>query len=684
MAALGSSSKACVTAKNHALAARLFNTPHHGKVRSEAPGRKPAHGYAKVGPMADAPESKNSPSANGPARPRLALRIGITGARSLDAGRLDHLREKLREVLGQARLNMLALAKEEDAAGFYAPGEGGKPAPPLLRLLSPLARGADRLAAEATLELGYELYVPMPFPQAEYEKDFTGTNEAKEPAVPKLSGEEDLAEFRALLERAGGNWLALDGGHGPEMNRAYESVGRFVVRNSDLLIAIWNGEPAAGRGGTEEIIHYAASTGVPVWWIDATGDREPVWTADIQDLRDAVGRRDPPQPIEPPGVRLRTYLERLIRPPAPVPRRSYGIIGRLARWRPESHVSPQAGYFAETPLPKRILWKAYGTLMRLASGHNPPWTPPRPPKDPVAAYWFSLYGPPDGRAGDYAARYRSCYVLIFVLATMALWFGAAALALHGAPEWAVVAAAVLEGAALAAIALLAGLALRRDWHERSIEYRLLAELCRKQQVLAPLGRAVPLGAARRMGAPGRAAWVAKLFAAYERAAPFPRGSMAAQLHGALKNNVLADLIDEQLQYHRDRAAMARGAGETFERWGAGSFFAVFTVVLLKIAATCAGWSMAGPVFGFLAIGVPAVSAAFVGIKSYAELQLLAEQSHHMELDLELAKARVERLDLGRPLASQDLGGEAEAVAALMLQDLEGWERLFRVKAIETQ
>jgi hypothetical protein len=87
-------------------------------------------------------------------------------------------------------------------------------------------------------------------------------------------------------------------------------------------------------------------------------------------------------------------------------------------------------------------------------------------------------------------------------------------------------------------------------------------------------------------------------------------------------------------------------------------------------------------FGFFATVLPGASAAFVGIRAYAELPLLAEQSRHMAAELERAHARVERLDPQRPLVSQDIGAEAAVVATLMLQDLDGWARLFRVKAME--
>jgi hypothetical protein len=41
------------------------------------------------------------------------------------------------------------------------------------------------------------------------------------------------------------------------------------------------------------------------------------------------------------------------------------------------------------------------------------------------------------------------------------------------------------------------------------------------------------------------------------------------------------------------------------------------------------------------------------------------------------------MGLDRPLAAQDLGAEATQVATLMLQDLEGWARLFWVKGVES-
>jgi len=669
-------------------------------------------------------------------RPRLALRVAVTGARTLNAGRIGRLRAEVDEVLDFVRTELAELAKRDAVAKFY-----GADAVPILRLLSPLARGADRLVAHSALDRNFSLYVPMPFGQEEYERDFTGIDPAKAPEAVRLSAQEDLGEFRSLLARAGEDWFALDGDREDE-NRAYENVGRFVVRNCDFLIAIWNGKPAAGRGGTAEIIEYAAANGVPVWWIHAVEERPPVWIASVQGLRADL---DGAKPVigtqrrlsEEAAVSgtaahdLKTYLRRQFEPPRPIARQSHSWLERLARLGQGRETSFEAEYFATSPgflneSLRNNYAKTYIHVMRWASGCNPPWTPPRQPSDPVAGYWFSLYQPTDTRASEYAALYRSTYVWLFLLATAAVVFGAAAAVSHGTVF--ALPAIFLEAVTLLLIGLSVAFAIRGEWHERSIDYRLLAELCRKQQVLALLGQAVSLGALRRVmlrkreserqkldisgseaaAIVDRTGWVTWIFASWERAAPMPRGNISEALSGVIQKDVLEGLIEEQLQYHRDRAEMASHADETFFHIGNGSFTLVFILVIVKFALVLLGHaptvashvasglsalhviSEAG--FGFLTwltIVLPAISAAAFGIRSYTELQLLVEQSSQMREELLLAKVGIEqmkqRAERGmprRPFLSDDLAADIHALAMLMLQDLEGWARLFIGKSIE--
>ncbi|HEY1736101.1 MAG TPA: hypothetical protein VGG12_05600, partial [Methylovirgula sp.] len=603
---------------------------------------------------------------------------------------------QLRAVLEKITATMHRLATEPNVVSRYARVEQGAP---LLRFISPLAHGADRLAAETALDLGYKLYVPMPFLQAEYEQDF------------KSSGD-DFQDFRRLLTEADGAWVSLDGAR-EDQDRAYEAVGQFVTRHSDVLIAIWDGTPWERRGGTGEIVEYATLHGVPVWWIHATEPRAPLWLTDTEDLRDPLAPSS-----EPPFATLETYLNKHIRPPMPVERDRHGVIGSLARRGQDPMDSPLARYFAEAGRSPAPWAKLYSLMMRWASSRNLPWSDPVRPQDSVAGYWYDLYRPADARASEYAARYRSTYVWLFLLATLVLAFATTAAVTHGhagLPRPLGIIMTVLELVTIILIGIFVRAAIRGEWHEHFIEYRLLAELCRKQQFLAPLGRAVSLGAVRRMvlrelenattekvptvaeadeaETRARAAWVSWLFAAWERAAPLPVENIAKNLSEIAHKDVIEGLIDEQLRYHQGRADMSERADERFFRIGQESFIAVGVCVVIKlwvqalallfpVVEELRGWEVFYLSLTWLAIVLPAVSAAALGIRSYAELQLLAEQSHHMLQELLHAKRRIARINPARPLAAEDIGAETQAVATLMLQDLDGWSRLFKVKAIE--
>lgn len=123
--------------------------------------------------------------------------------------------------------------------------------------LTALAEGADRLFAEAALHLGCQLQVVLPFAEADYVTTFAETS--------------TTSQFRTLLARAGE--VEVLPGRLTDTKAAYEAVGRHCVDRCRVLVAVWDGKPAAGRGGTPEIAAYAASRGKPVVWIDAAGDR---------------------------------------------------------------------------------------------------------------------------------------------------------------------------------------------------------------------------------------------------------------------------------------------------------------------------------------------------------------------------------------------------------------------------
>lgn len=121
-------------------------------------------------------------------------------------------------------------------------------------ILSSLAEGADRLAAESALELTQAtLYAVLPFTADDYSKDF-GTKESKK-------------DFHFFLQQAS-KVNELDGR--TSRTAAYEAVGQHVVNNCDMMIAVWNGRQSRGRGGTAEIVAYALQMRRPVYWINSS------------------------------------------------------------------------------------------------------------------------------------------------------------------------------------------------------------------------------------------------------------------------------------------------------------------------------------------------------------------------------------------------------------------------------
>jgi hypothetical protein len=135
---------------------------------------------------------------------------------------------------------------------------------PPATLFTPLAEGADRLAAQVARAAGWRIAAVLPFAQAEYEQDFAA------PVTPGTTPAQCLAEFRALLAAAA-EVTVLDHPRQPDPRPGYEAAGRAVVERADLLLAIWDGQRGDRRGGTAETMRHAATIGRPILWLPSDG-----------------------------------------------------------------------------------------------------------------------------------------------------------------------------------------------------------------------------------------------------------------------------------------------------------------------------------------------------------------------------------------------------------------------------
>jgi hypothetical protein len=111
----------------------------------------------------------------------------------------------------------------------------GVPAPVIG--VSSLAIGADQLFAETVINVGGRIEAVIPFEG--YEETFHGS------AKDKFERFRSISSRVEVLERAGSD------------EECYLIAGRRVVDMCELLVAVWNGKPAAGLGGTADIVKYA-------------------------------------------------------------------------------------------------------------------------------------------------------------------------------------------------------------------------------------------------------------------------------------------------------------------------------------------------------------------------------------------------------------------------------------------
>jgi hypothetical protein len=204
------------------------------------------------------------------------IRIGVTGHRKLDDPAATQ--GTVKKAIDALLENLFPEESRQNIARVRSAGTTAIS----FRVLSPLAEGADRVVALAVLDYaGARLDVVLPLTIEDYLEDFESA--------------ESKAEFRELLGKCRRPVLLRarnirddrrDAGDQAELRRdAYRQVGQYVVDHCDVLIAVWDGQPARGRGGTAEVVKYAQEQNRPI--IRVWGDAFEVLNRDSNNGLDA-------------------------------------------------------------------------------------------------------------------------------------------------------------------------------------------------------------------------------------------------------------------------------------------------------------------------------------------------------------------------------------------------------------
>jgi hypothetical protein len=597
------------------------------------------------------------PDANRPPRLPYTIAVGITGHRPPVL--TEDVAVRVAPVLGSVFDLLEGCARRLHAAHAAVFAD----TPPEIRLVTPLAEGADQLAAEAALTRGFAVHAVLPLPRDDYREDFGG-------ARAQASFDRLLAQAQCVLELPR-----------PSTGRdaAYALAGRATLAHSDILVAVWDGSAARGRGGTGEIVALALRRGMPVIRISLDVDVPPcvLWSGfgvfvDANEIESV-----PQRPLDEQALDL--VLAALLAPPAD-PRERGFISEFFAEHERRVHARTEYPLLLAALGVKRLGASAFRSLP-YADATRDEWRGFRDACDGSrhgvtaaldqveAAFSWS-----DRLAQHFAQSYRSGHVLNFTLGALAVLLALVGLLLPELKLW----LALSELTAIAGFVVNTRVGTRRQWHRRWLDYRQLAERVRPMRSLKLLGAAAPPASARRSsGRPPR--WTDWYAAAAWRASGCPAGRI--EDHAALTRLIVAEEIRPQIAYHRAAAFQMHMLDHRLHLIGTTLFAVSILGCLVFVAAYLIAydWVRANAAtFIALSAGLPALGAAIFGIRVQGDFGGSAERSAATAQDLVRIVEAIEQpgLDLAR---TTDL---VEAAAATMLADLGDWRLAYQQRRLE--
>ncbi len=620
----------------------------------------------------------------------IAFRIGVTGAISASATEGDKLWDRVLDVVHKLR-GFLIEASADAALDGIRTTNAAK-----LRVLSPLAQGADRVVAETALWLeenqpnalcSTQLEAILPFVQAEYEETFGSTSGAQRDSA--------ITAFRDLLEKSA-HVTELDGAREPEEVRhnSYGAVGRAVVRNCDLLIAVWDpGMKSKGPGGTRDTVAYAHSTGVPVLVVHPSGEEVVWWSTRVGMPRDLSTDA---------FKEARSYMRTVLLPPSPIEGRHESAWVRRLRSVLGMEVDPLRAYFLESDRQNPNIWRArdwfLGPLLRYGRRAKGFSTSNDLCNNLLLRFWarYRAIREPSSRAAQlatkYQQRFRTSYFAILVAAAIALLIAVYAVAFY-APVWLI----LVELLLLVAIAAIWVANDVCDWHQRYVSYRVLAELQRTLPALQATARTAP-GTRLTQASKGNQRWVAWVYSAIVRST-IPADQQGEALskttsyHRVHKTDITLELVQSlitnQKRYHSARIAECEFTSGILALAAKGFFWATLMVVTCKLLLyvealrfIAIAYPSVPSVLSLLAVIFPILAAALFTLRTYEELEILVDQSSLMLEELEEIELRIAQIDISKPVSLEKLGGEVVGLARLLILDVREWAQVFKLKAVE--
>ncbi len=532
------------------------------------------------------------------------LTIGVTGHRKLE--NINVLRGKIRDVIERILKNFPTSTNTTV----------------LLRILSPLAEGSDRLVAEEVLKYsGSELKVILPLCAEEYLEDFPS--------------EESKKEFKTLFKKA--DYLFTLNKEPLKQNipddllaetrkQAYEEVGRYIVDHSDVLIALWDQTPAQGKGGTADIVEYSESKRCPLFIINTNSSYEITF-------------------IEGNGISTNLYK--------------------------------QLDDFNSFKL-KDKLWfqtiKEKSELFFKDKASKEEYSLPEKAKQIVKELLLPYYAYAEIFAMKHQSWYKYIGLIVFWLAFLSVSaIGYGAIILGHIPKYIF----GIELGFLLIISILIYFSNKKGAHKYWIETRFLAEHLRKDIILTICGIKIsaPQYIRHIEDVDTRNGWMILTLEEILNRIPTQKWNINEYLP-ELKEFIKNVMITGQIDYHLKRKEKLLRRNKTLERIGELIFYSAIIIAIVHIVLTI-DFLLLDNILILAVLLLPALGATIAAIRTHRDYKKIANDSMIMVYNLNRIMQELEK-----PLTSIRLHALIKKTEELMREETDDWLLLIASKELE--
>lgn len=558
------------------------------------------------------------------------------------------------------------------------------------RLLTALAAGADQVGANALnaceMLCSWAMHVVLPFDNNQYRETLGAGLTTAQTEMAQTGFDNLLTKAERTFEIA--DWtlpteqpLTLTENHW--RNKRFHTLGDLLVRQSDMVIAIWRGTPAAGVGGTADVVGLALQRGVPVLRIDPETLHYSLLLPEAR-LMDPVAsaQRNPGVASLKPIIEneIKKRVEATLLPPfeytkTPAADSLNAFIGGKMGAAKRETCAPRSPWFAFAFFVFMVnLIAAAFQAITLRFRKRPRWPGFFQRTDYLKDQWVPNTGnrtavqmmvdheihqtviAADAIATARGYVYRSSYVIIFLGVVLAVWVGLAGLLFENIEKWWFVGAELIILAGLAGFYIMAN---RYNWHRCWLNAREVTERLRGARYYGWLG----IGGRRPTteGAP----WSIWLTNAIMAVPGIPDGIMTSVDIAKIAKELRTFHVDHQVEYHKRNSQKLEQLHHHLDLLGRACLIIAVSCGVLYLfffgpyPLAFADQSHPTDAHGntaydaknrakywvtAIAAGFPMLAAALAGIRYQGDFERFAKRSHETMVALEIIQKKLEAVE----------------------------------------